>query len=146
MIKTKIAYEDIKAGDLLEVVMVDNGLKTVLTGIAFFERDYKPISGKQRKWWETSDGAIIVVEHEEGVGAIYRIDVREATFDDIREGDLIRVTSTVGDTEQVVTGRAAHLVTADGNWWDSWDTEKGVKLCIRLSSGDVKIEILEREV
>lgn len=139
MIKTRIEFKDIKAGDLVEAVDKVYGVKLAATGVAFerFEVD----GGEE---WRTTQGGIIVADSD--AAEIWRIDARVSTFDDIQEGDLIQVTSTVGDTEQVVTGRAAFFVKAEGegHWWDSWDTEKGVKLCVRLSSGDVKIEILER--
>lgn len=74
MKKTMIEYSEIQAGDLLEVVVVSAGVKTVLTGIAFNEHDWMPKSQPRRQWWETSEGGMIAVAGEEG-GTIYRIDV-----------------------------------------------------------------------
>ena len=143
MIRTKIAYEDIKAGDLLEVVVVDNGLKTVLTGIAFEERDYMPKSAPHRKWWETSDGGMLAVDEEFGGGTIYRVDVSEVGFDDIQSGDLIEVSAVRGDVERIIRGRAVDLVRSDSSWWDGWYTAKGALLTRRKFED--KITILERE-
>lgn len=72
MTKTKIAFEDIKAGDLIEVTFVDFGVKNVLTGIAF-ETDSLNQGGLTQTWWKTSEGGMIVTKEENA--DIYRIDV-----------------------------------------------------------------------
>lgn len=75
MKKTRIAFEDIKAGDLLEVIVKEFGVKSVMTGIAFKLETMD--SGKSRPtiWWATSEGGMIVNTDEES--AIYRIDVTQ---------------------------------------------------------------------
>lgn len=73
MIKTKIAYEDIKAGDLIEVSFVDFGVKNVLTGIAFEQDTMSMGHGLTQTWWKSSEGGMIVTKEENA--DIYRIDV-----------------------------------------------------------------------
>lgn len=73
MKKTKIAFDDIKAGDLLEVVVVDNGVKSVITGIAFKLEILWDGDERTHVYWATSEGGM-VVNSEEGAD-IYRIDV-----------------------------------------------------------------------
>lgn len=74
MKKTKLeSFEDIKAGDLLEVVLKEDGVLAVITGIAF-EREELSISGREvQVWWKTSEGGMIVTNQEEA--DIFRIDV-----------------------------------------------------------------------
>lgn len=141
MIKTKIKFEDIAAGDLLEVVVVDSGVKTVLTGIAFAERDWMPKSQPRRQWWETSEGGMIAVAGEEG-GTIYRIDVREAKFEDIQWGDVIEVSGVRGDVERIFRGRVTDFKRSDASWYDSWATGDGSVLVRRRD--EYTIKILER--
>jgi hypothetical protein len=138
MIKTKIAFEDIRAGDLLEVVVVDSGVKTVLTGIAFHEQDWMPKSQPRRHWWETSEGGMIAVAGEEG-GVIYRIDVREVGFSDVQIGDLIRVTyePIKGDMIEIVKTGVVYT-----NHNGAWVTPAYETLV--TNNGRGKIEILER--
>lgn len=139
MIKTKIEFKDIKAGDLIQTVDKVHGVKWELTGIAFELVDL----GQGDLEWRTSQGGALVDNTAEE--AIWRIDARVSTFDDIQEGDLIQVTSTVADTEEVVTGRASSLHASEEiSWYDSWHTLEGQRLCTRLSAVEVKIEILER--
>lgn len=148
MIKTKIAFEDIRAGDLLEVVVKDFGVKSVLTGIAFkLERMDTGVS-RESIWWATSEGGMIVNTDEDA--AIYRIDVREVGFEDVRVGDFLEVTSQIGDhTERVLRGRAHEMHKADASWYDGWYTEDGTRICSRAESTvtgkSQKIVILERK-
>ncbi len=142
MLKTKIAFEDIKAGDLLEVVVVDSGVKTVLTGIAFNKQDWMPKSQPSRVWWETSEGGMVAVAGEEG-GVIYRIDVSEVKFEDIQWGDLIEVSAKRGDVERIIRGKAVNFIRSDASWYDGWHTEEG-NLLIRRRNTD-KIVVLERK-
>lgn len=138
MIKTKIEFKDIRAGDLIEAVDKAHGVKMAFTGVAF---EKFGLEGEEE--WHTSQGGTIVMDLDDS--EIWRIDARVATFDDIQEGDLVQVTSTVADTEEVVTGRAANLHASEEiSWYDSWHTLEGQRLCTRLSSVEVKIEILER--
>lgn len=139
MKKTKIAFEDIKAGDLLEVVLVDGGVKAVLTGIAFQKEEVNAGWQDAHVFWSTSEGSMVVAKHEEGA-TIYRVDVAEAKFADIREGDRIRVTRKVGYTEQTITGVASYVT--DGLSNNYWLTIDGHMLVTRLETGT--IEILER--
>lgn len=73
MIRTKIKFEDIKAGDLLEVVVVEFGVKSVMTGIAFKREVMETGVSRESIWWATSEGGMIVNTDEEST--IYRIDV-----------------------------------------------------------------------
>jgi hypothetical protein len=138
MVKTKIEFKDIQAGDLVEAVDKVYGVKLAASGVAF---EKFGLDGGEE--WRTSQGGIIVADWD--AAEIWRIDARVSTFEDIWAGDLIRVTSTESDTEVTITGRAHHLEAADAEWYDGWKTESGQTLVRRLSSGDQKIEILERE-
>lgn len=140
MIKTKIEFEDIAAGDLIQTADKVHGVKWELTGIAFELVDL----GQGDLEWRTSQGGALVDNVADE--AIWRIDARVSNFEDIQEGDLIQVTSTLKDTEVVITGRAHHLDTGDAAWYDGWKTEQGETLVRRITSTDEKIEILEREV
>lgn len=73
MNKTKIAFKDIKAGDLLKVVVVDAGVRSVLTGVAFKLEILWDGDERTHVYWATSEGGMIVND-EEGA-TIYRIDV-----------------------------------------------------------------------
>lgn len=74
MKKTKIAFEDIRAGDLLEVTIVDCGVKSVVTGIAF-EMEIVG-SFEANHLWLTSEGGMIVAKSEESA-VIHRIEILE---------------------------------------------------------------------
>lgn len=142
MKKTKIAFEDIKAGDLLEVVIKVDGVKSVITGIAFEQTGLQIGEHDVQVWWDTSEGGMIVNKHEES--DIYRVDVAEVTFDDIRKGDLVRVTTRVDDMDIISEGVADHLVATDADWYAYWSTKSGHVLLHR-GYGDRTIEILKRE-
>jgi len=71
MIKTKIAFEDIRAGDLIECVRRLDGVKSVHTGIAF-EYD-EGFMAPSMSAWKTSEGGLLIVSDDSD--AIYRIDV-----------------------------------------------------------------------
>ncbi len=138
--KTKIEFAEIEPGDLLEIVDESDGVKTVETGTAHeYDGDY--ISGYGS--WYTEEGGLLVIEDD--TQDIYRVDVKPIKFDDIQEGDFIRVTSLMGDTNQVITGRAVDFrEAAHMSQWDSWHSNSGAQLCTRLSAVDVKLEIMER--
>jgi hypothetical protein len=141
MKKTKIAFEDIKAGDLIEVNKTEYGVKNQHTGIAFeLERDF---AAPGTDAWKTSEDGIISVSNNGET--IYRIDVAEVKFEDVREGDLIRVTRTFPTgTEEVITGKA-HFKQGDAEWWDGWADAGGKLMTLRISAKSNVIEILERE-
>lgn len=80
MKKTKIAFEDIKAGDLLEIVTSDCGVKIVATGIAFAQDVFDAGRGEPEVHWITSERGLVVAKSEGA--AIYRIDVAEVKFED----------------------------------------------------------------
>jgi hypothetical protein len=139
MKKTRIAFEDIKAGDLIHVVKKEYGVKNEHTGVAFeLERDF---AAPNLHAWKTSEDGILAVN--DNGEAIYRVDVTEDTFEDIRKGDLIRVTTTAGDTKVSIEGRAHRFVKSDGDWRDSWCSEEGYVLMHRKYR-DSTVEILER--
>lgn len=73
MKKTKIAFEDIKAGDLLEVVVLDAGVKSVLTGVAFKLEILWDGDERTHVYWATSEGGMIVNDEEGAV--IHRVEV-----------------------------------------------------------------------
>lgn len=136
MKKTKITFEDIKAGDLIQTLDNVHGVKWELTGIAYELADL----GQGDAEWRTSQGGALVDNVSED--AIYRIDVREVSFDDVRVGDLIEVSAVRGDVERVIRGRAADFRASDGSWYDGWFTAEG-NLLVRRKSSD-KIVVLER--
>jgi hypothetical protein len=139
MIKTKIAFDEIQAGDLLESVGKHDGVKVVVTGIAFvFEKNFL---GPEMDAWKTSENGLLVVSGDEDT--IYRIDVKEASFEDIGAGDLIRVTVTIDDVDFVMTAKAHTLRKADAEWYDNWQSEQGHPI-VHRNYRDTKIEILER--
>lgn len=141
MKKTKIAFEDIKAGDLLEVVEEMHGVKTVETAIAFEKQEINHGFSD----WLTSQGGLIVSDATL-TGAIYRIDVTPVKFEDVRIGDKIRVTSSRADADEVVTG-VVHSLDEGEVWFTGWETEKGFILCTKqaVNEGRMVVEILERE-
>ncbi len=138
MIKTKIAFEDIKAGDLLEVVNKQYGVRSVFTGIAFELDEDFPAPGSSM--WKTSEGGFLVVTEDADV--IYRIDVSEVSFEDIQWGDVIEVSAKRGDVERIIRGKAVNFMRSDASWYDGWATEDG-SVMIRRRNTD-KIEVLER--
>lgn len=142
MKKTKIAFEDIQAGDLLEVTIVDCGVKYVLTGIAYeFEvleaGSFDPVS-----MWNTSDGGMIVADEEDGA-VIYRIDVREVGFGDVRQGDRIRVTTKVGNYTTIIEAEASHPSSFGEYWLDA--TGHVLNFTAPVSSDQFTVEIVERK-
>ena len=132
MIKTKIAFDEIQAGDLLEIVSVEQGIKAVMTGIAFekFERQ-----GEIQ--WETAQGGLIAANYsgEE----IYRIDVKEAGFDDVQIGDLIKVTYEPIHGDMMEVTKTGIVYTNHNGAWVTPAYETLVTV-----GGRGKIEILER--
>lgn len=145
MKKTKIGFEDIKAGDFLEVVGKFAGVKSVNTGVAF-EQD---VTEDEEKVWQTSEGGNIVMQWDKDT--IYRIDVTaEYTFDDIRVGDLVMVSfpprGGMSDNWEIThsrTGIAYHLVDVDRGLYAYWITGDGQRL-VGKDDDRAKIEILER--
>lgn len=138
MKKTKIAFEDIKAGDLLEAISTNHGIKTVLTGVAF-----EKFGRSRDEEWRTSQGGTIVAAWDLYDGdEIYRVDVVKVKFDDIRAGDKIRVTiPEFNEVDKSYTGVAGTLGSEEV-WADHWVTASGHGLVYR--SWGAKIEILER--
>lgn len=136
MKKTKIEFADIKAGDLIETVDIVHGVKWVLSGIVF---EKFGLGGEQE--WRTSQGGNIVDESDT---LIYRIDVAEVKFEDIRKGDKLRVTTVQGGREVVVTDVADQLVGPDFNRF--WINEQALPIVYRMVYSDMEciIEILER--
>ena len=140
MIRTKIKFEDIRAGDLLEVVSKQYGVKSVFTGIAFeLDEDY-PAPGSHM--WKTAEGGFLVITEDDDT--IYRVDVREVKFEDIQWGDRIQVSGVRGDVERVFRGRVVDFMRSDASWYDGWATDDGTVLVRRRD--EYKIEILERGV
>lgn len=142
MKKTRIAFEDIKAGDLLEVVVKEFGVKSVMTGIAFkLERMDSGVS-RETIWWATSEGGMIVNTDEDS--AIYRIEVGLVKFEDIQKGDSIKVTSKTGNVTTILEGVAtAKVVEAISPYWVD---EHGHILLFKMLVPETEqtIEILER--
>jgi hypothetical protein len=137
MKKTKIAFEDIKAGDLIEAVAVINGIKYTGTGIAFEKTKTKQGDAE----WQTSEGGTITIEDDED--AIYRIDVAEVKFEDIRKGDRVRVTTKMGNTTSTIEGVAIVKVQGVVGYWVDGE---GHLLVVEQQAPDSQqaIEILER--
>lgn len=100
MKKTKIKFEDIKAGDLIEATFVDFGVKNVLTGIAFELDQMSMGHGIVQTWWKTSDGGMIITKEESA--DIFRIDVTPAKFEDVQVGDKLTVTTKTGNVTTIV--------------------------------------------
>lgn len=133
MKKTRIKFEDIKAGDLIETSYTAHGVKEVLTGIVFEKKTTR--SGFTE--WSTAQGGLLVDDVNEV--AIYRIDVAEVSFQDVKVGDIIRVTYEPihGDMIEIVkTGVAFTIVNG------TWVTPAYEGLV--SNNGRGKIEILER--
>ena len=141
MIKTKIKFEDIKAGDLLEVVLKEFGVKSVLTGIAYEKETMETGVSRDTIWWSTSEGGMIVNTDEES--AIYRIDVTPVEFEDIRKGDKISVTTETENGFALVATGVAENHYKDVMGGESWRTADDQILIVNRWR-DAKIEILER--
>lgn len=142
MKKTKIGFDEIKAGDLIEVVGKADGVKYVTTGIAFeFEDDY--ISGYGA--WFTSEVGLLAVDGD--TDEFYRIDVREVSFDDIRAGDRIRVITTfpngrIETREDTVSQRIEGM----NPFWVNGEPDSVIFKRVYEGDGTTRtIEILERE-
>jgi hypothetical protein len=134
MIKTKITFAEIQPGDLIEVVHVGDGVKSVETGIAFeYDGDY--ISGYGS--WFTSEVGLLVVE--DASQTIYRIDVREVKFDDVQIGDLIKVTYEPTKGDMIEVTKTGIVYTNHNGAWVTPAYETLVTV-----GGRGKIEILER--
>ena len=139
MKKTRIDFEEIQPGELIEVVHVADGVKTVETGIAFeYDGDY--VSGYGS--WFTSEAGLLVLEDD--ANKIYRVDVTEVAFDDIRAGDLLRVTTVRGPYTQIVEVSAGEFI--DNEVAPYWTSSFGGVLAWKNPShvDGQKIEILER--
>lgn len=136
MKKTKIKYEDIKAGDLLQTVESAHGVKWELTGIA-----YEKIEHGEDSTWQTSQGGDLVGSLEDV--AIYRLQVQSDSFDEIRSGDLIRVTETLGNVTTITTGKAVVKTGGFNQYWV--DGSGGVLVFERVHpEAERYIEIVER--
>lgn len=145
MKKTKIRYEDIKAGDLIEVVDKEHGVKMVYTGIVF---EKVHVFGFDE--WRTSQGGVVITSAEEDV-SILRVDVSETKFEDIHEGDLVRVSfpprGGMGGNWEMTHSRtavAAALLDEDKGGLAAWVTRDFQHLISRSDTHAV-IEILERD-
>lgn len=144
MIKTKIDFKEIQPGDLLEVVDKADGVKTVSTGIAFeYDGDY--ISGYGS--WFTSEQGLLVLEDDNT--AIYRLNVSEVKFEDLKVGDLIRISfppiqhsmSRNGDITYERSGVIGYIDPSYGEVL----TVGGQRLLSRSDFFEnAKVEILER--
>jgi len=145
MKKTKIKFEDIKAGDLLEVVVKEFGVKSVMTGIAFHLEVMETGVSRETVWWSTSEGGMIVNTDEDS--EIWRVDVTPVKFEDVKQGDKISATSVRADgTEETVVG-VADFFDDEEVWHTSWNSKIGVIICTKqlVDNGRQTIEILERE-
>lgn len=145
MKKTKITFEDIKAGDLLEVVIKIDGVKSVITGIAFEQTGLQIGEHDVQVWWDTSEGGMIVNKHEES--DIYRVDVSEVTFDDIRLGDRIRTTKRGADGRVETVEDTVHSLVGGMNpFWLNVEGDIVLFKNLWLPEGASRvIEILKRE-
>lgn len=137
MKKTKIEFKDIKAGDMLEIVSTEYGVKAVITGIAF-----EKVGTKGNEDWQTSQGGLIAAGFSDE--DIFRIDVTEVKFEDIRKGDRVLVTEKIG--KMVTTVENTVVLKIDGGFNPYWLDETGEVVLFRLSTPNAKrtIEILER--
>lgn len=95
MKKTKIEFKDIKAGDMLEIVSTEYGVKAVMTGIAF-----EKVGTKGNEDWQTAQGGLIAAGFSDE--DIYRIDVTPVKFDDVQAGDKLTVTTKTGNVTTIV--------------------------------------------
>lgn len=139
MKKTKINFEDIKAGDLIEVVNKSDGVKRVETGIAFTKQeDY--MSGYAA--WLTSEMGLLTLEGDIN-DSLSRIDVSDVRFDDIEKGDKIKVVEQIGNVTRVVEGVATAKVNNTINPY--WVDESNHLLAYKIPhpDGTQTIEILE---
>lgn len=139
MKKTKIKFEDIKAGDLLEIVDNIHGIKIVEAGVAFEKQTI--MSGFTD--WLTSQGGLLISDST-FTGSLFRVDVSEVKFEDIQTGDRIRVTEKIGTTVRTDEDTVV-LKTGGMNMY--WLNSAGAVVLFELVAPDVErtIEILERE-
>jgi hypothetical protein len=142
MKKTKIKFEDIKAGDLLEVVVIDDGVKSVLTAVAFEIETLKIGQRDVQVWWKTSEGGMIVTKEEEA--GIFRLEIGEVKFEDIKAGDRVRVTEKTGKAIKTLEDTAVVLV--DSGFVGYWLNDTGEIVLFRIANpmAERTIEILER--
>ena len=143
MKKTKIKFEDIKAGDLIEVVKTEYGVKNSHTGVVFeCEKDFG--APGMDAWKTVQDGILAVSNNGE---TIYRIDVAEAKFEDIREGDRIRVTTeTESGRMNIVEDTVVTLVNGMNSFWLNKEPDTVVFEKHWEGDGTKRtIEILERD-
>jgi len=141
MKKTKIKFEDIKAGDLLEVVVKEFGVRSVMTGVAFKMETMD--SGKSRPsiWWATSEDGMLVNTDEDS--AIYRIDVAVHTFEDVQAGDKLTVTTKTGNITTIVEDVA--LVRVNESVSPFWVGKDGHVVLYKHVYDSVQTIDIERE-
>lgn len=146
MKKTRIAFDDIKAGDMLEVVVVDGGAKQVITGIAYTLEEINAEWQDAHIFWSTSEGSLLAAKGEE-LATIYRIDVAEVKFEDIRKGDRIRVTTVnYAGRVDIVEDTVETLITGMNSFWLNKGHNTVIFEKTYLDEGESRtIEILERE-
>jgi len=139
MIRTKIKFEDIKAGDMLYVVGKHAGLKMETTGIAF-EKTGNDTAGH---YWMTSEGGTLIDDRYDDE-VIYRLDLVTAFFSDIKQGDRVRVSEKVGN---VVTSREDTCVFKVSAGNEYWLNDMGQVVVMEHVAPDIdrNIEILERK-
>lgn len=138
MIKTKIKFADIKAGDLIEVVDSIHGVKTVDTGVAFEKQEIEHGFTD----WLTSQGGLLVSDSTL-TGTVYRLTLGEVFFGDIQAGDRVRVSEKVeGRVESVEDTAHFHVGAMNGYWLNP----SGAVVLFEHTAPDVErtIEILER--
>lgn len=140
MKKTKIAFGDIKAGDLIEASFTAHGVRISSTGTAF--EAVKTTQGDLM--WQTSQGGLITVEDDGD--DIFRVEVVEVTFDDIQKGDRIRVTvESPEGRKEIVEDTVQSRVDGMNSFWVNSGPD--VVVFKRFYDGDGSkrtIEILER--
>lgn len=144
MKKTKIAFEDIKAGDLLEVVVRDAGVKSVVTGVAFLKEAVTISPDGPEEMWLTSERGMVVAGGEDAL--IYRVDVAEVKFEDIQKGDRIRVTvESAAGRKTIVEDTVDARVDGMNPFWLNSGPDTVVFERFYDGDGDKRtIEILER--
>lgn len=115
--KTRIEFDEIKPGDSLEVVEESDGVKSVQTGIAH-EHEGDWISGYGA--WYTEEGGVLVIEDNRQ--DIYRI-TEKVAFDDLKEGDRIRVSfppiqHSISRHGDITWGRTGTIAYIDATYGD----------------------------